>query len=208
MPCHDPLFKQKMFQVNGLLYFTTLLLGFLSVANIILASPTTKALGNLKPLPYEQKSRRHTSHSRVRGKSTDSLSITPRADPFGVLPIATLQPGWELDFYDYDWGYLPVRTASTILQVFYQKIFELAISTRGPIPDHAVLSFGQLDLEVVSNSGAVAWESVAAFAAHMLRTAQRGYTNSYHCHMTNMAAGVYISFNLYVRARRPVRSKA
>ena len=87
------------------------------------------------------------------------------------------------------------------------KIFQLATRASGSVPEHAVLSLGQLELEVISNSGAVAWESVAAFAAHMLRTTRRGYTNSYHCHMTNMAAGVYISFNLYVRAMRQLPPK-
>ena len=191
-----------MFQLSRLLYFTTIILGFFSVANIVLASPTTKALGELNPLPYEQKGRRHTLHNRLKEIAPDILPITPRADPYGVLPMTNLQPGWALDFYEYDWGYLPVTSASLILQKFYQKIFELAASLPGPVPDRAILSFGQLELEVISNSGAVAWESVATFAAHMLGTAQRGYTNSYHCHLTNVAAGAYISFNLYVNAIR------
>lgn len=189
-----------MFQINGLLSLTTILLGFLSATNIILASPTAKALGNLNSLPHERQTRRHHPSRNPSLQGATPSIITPRADAFGVLPITALQPGWELDFYDYDWGYLPVATASIMLQIFYKKIFELAVTAPGTVPEHAVLSLGQLDFEVVSNSGAVAWGSVAAFAAHMLQTAQRGYTNSYHCHMTNMAAGVYISFNLYVRA--------
>ncbi|CAF9912594.1 MAG: hypothetical protein HETSPECPRED_000982 [Heterodermia speciosa] len=198
-----------MFHIIGLLYLTTILLSFLSVANLILESTTVKALGSLNPPLHDPKSRRHPSRHPLKGTTFDPHSIiTPRADAFGVLPIAALQPGWELDFYAYDWGYLPVASASTILQTFYQKIFELAMSLSGPVPKHAVLSFGQLDLEIASSSGVVAWESVAAFAAHMLRTAQRGYTNSYHCHMTNMAAGVYISFNLYVKAMRQGPPKA
>ena len=190
-----------MSHIKGLSYLTAVLIGFLSVTDI-LGSPTAKTLGNLNPLPYEQKSRRHTSRNPLEGITAGTLSINPRADPFHVLPIGSLQPGWQVDFYDYDWGYLPVASASAILQRFYMKIFQLAATASGSIPERAVLSFGQLDLEVASNSGAVAWESVAAFAAHMLRTAQRGYTNSYHCHMTNMATGVFISFNLYVRATR------
>ncbi|KAL8784956.1 MAG: hypothetical protein Q9195_008822 [Heterodermia aff. obscurata] len=193
--------------VNGLFNLTTIFLGFLSSANVILASPTSKAIGILKPHPYEQKSSRNPSHNPLKAMTNNVLSITPRADPFGVLPITSLQPGWELDFYDYDWGYLPLASASNVLQIFYSKIFEFAVSASGPFPDHAVLSLGQLDLEVVSNSGTVAWESVAAFAAHMLQTARRGYTNSYHCHMANMAAGVSLSFNLYVRAVRQLPAK-
>ena len=195
-----------MRHIKGLSYLTAILVGFLSVADI-LGSPTAKTLGNLNPIPYEEKSRRLTSRDPLKGITPDILSINPRADPFDVLPIGSLQPGWEVDFYDYDWGYLPVASASAILQSFYMKIFELAVTASGTVPEHAVLSLGQLDLEVVSNSGAVAWESVAAFASHMLRTTQRGYTNSYHCHMTNMAAGVYISFNLYVRAMRQLPAK-
>ena len=205
-----------MFQVNALLRFTLTLLGTSFLANLSLANPAPKAhLGNLNPqvLP-ERRNRNQISRGSLNGilapeTGPHPAPITPRADPFNVLPIAALQPGWELDFYDYDWGYLPVASASTMLQLFYRKIFELAVSAApGPILDHAMLSLGQLDLEIISSSGAVSWESVAAFAAHMMRAAQRGYTNSYHCHMSNVAAGAAISFNLYVRKLRQVPPKA
>jgi len=131
--------------------------------------------------------------------------VAPRAEDndYGVLPMSSINPGWELDFHEFNWGYLPISTASVILQAFYVRVVELAASSMGPMPEHSVIRWGLLDHEIVASHGAVAWASVATFAAHMLETARRGYTNSYHCLMTNIAARVCVSFNLYVRALPP-----
>ena len=133
--------------------------------------------------------------------------LAPRTKDYGVLPMHNLEPGWELDFYGYNWGYLPVTTASYVLEAFYRRVIEIASTTTDAPPEHSVIRWGNLDLEIVSN-GMIEWVSVAHFARHMLETAKRGYTNSYHCHMSNAAAGLWVSFNLYVQARRQLPGAA
>ena len=187
-------------------YQSIILLSFLTIAKYAIASPTKLP----SPAPHAppsdfsayQPSRKHTPPIQSDATPTDDSPIVPRADPYGVLPISSLNPGWELDFHDFDWGYLPISSASTVLQGFYNRVFELATSSPGPMPQYSVIRWGALDLEIMANQGVVAWASVATFAAHMLQTARRGYTNSYHCTMTNIAGGIFISFNLFVSATK------
>lgn len=193
-----------MVQVKCLSTLSTVLLIFLSIAKLVIASPTSIVSPVLHAPPHElsayRPKRAHSSPLQSAESTLGNPLIVPRTDDYEVLPISSLNSGWELDFYEFDWGYLPLFSASIILQAFYNRVIELATSNPGSMPEHSVIKWGQLDLEIVASHGAVAWASVATFAAHMLQTARRGYTNSYHCLMTNIAAGVCISFNLYVSA--------
>jgi len=187
-------------------YQSIILLGFLSIAKHAIASPTDLPSTLLHAPAYDfpayQPSRKYTPPIQSDVTTPHDSPIVARADPYGVLPISSLNPGWELDFHDFDWGYLPISSASTVLQGFYNRVFELATSSPGPMPQYSVIRWGALDLGIMANQGVVAWASVATFAAHMLQTARRGYTNSYHCTMTNIAGGIFISFNLFVSATK------
>jgi len=193
-----------MMQVKHLLYLSTILISFFPITKVATASPTSTPSTVLQVPSYgfsaDQQNREHLSLIQSNQPSTGDSPIVPRTDEYEVLPMSKLNPGWELDFYEFDWGYLPLSSASIILQGFYNRVIELATTHPGPMPEHSVIRWGQLDLEIVASHGTVAWASIATFAAHMLQTARRGYTNSYHCLMTNIAAGVCISFNLYVSA--------
>ena len=125
-----------------------------------------------------------------------------RAGDYGVLPLLEPDPNWAIDFYDFDWGYLPVATASFLLQTFYLHVLEVATRTTQPAPEHSMIRWGQLELEIVVSKGSIGWPAVAHFARHMLQSTKRGYTKTYHCHMTNTVAGMWVSFNLYVHALR------
>lgn len=188
-----------MNKVRCLSSLSTILLSFLSVAT---ASPTNtiSTIPHAPPhdLPAYQPSRHPSSPTQSRAPTTNDPPLIPRTNKISVLPIETLNPEWELDFYEYNLGYLPVSSASLLLQAFYDHIIALATTTSDPLPEHSVIRWGALDLEIMASHGAVAWTSVAAFAAHMSKSARKGYTNSYHCLMTNFAAGVLVSFNLYV----------
>ena len=195
-----------MIQVKPLSLVSTILLIFLSITKPVIASPTNivSTVPHAPPpqiLAY-QPSRKPSSPTQSNASTTNNPRLLPRANDFEVLPMSNLNQGWELDFYEFDWGYLPIHSASNILQGFYNRVFELATSSPGLMPAYSVISWGQLDLEIKASQGAVAWASVAAFAAHMLQTARRGYTNSYHCLMMNAAAGVWVSYNLYVSATK------
>jgi len=129
-----------MVQVKCLSYLSTFLLIFLSVAQSVIASPTNIVSTVLHAPPPEisayQPSHAHTSPIHSTEPATSSPPIYPRTDDYEVLPISSLNPGWELDFYEFDWGYLPLSSASIILQAFYNRIIELATSTPDPMPEH------------------------------------------------------------------------
>lgn len=181
-------------------------LTLLLILSITLASPLTTLSTNLQSrnaqttnTTYENDHNNPPNH--LNELSSDKPILILRGQDYDVL-YTGLTPGWELDFYEYDWGYLPISTASFALQAFYHRVIHLALATSDQPPQHSVIRWGQLDLEIVVSHGSITWVSVAAFARHMLETARRGYTNTYHCHMTNLAAGVYVTFNLYVRVVR------
>lgn len=195
-----------MNQAKCLSYLLMVVLVFLSIAEHVIASPTNIIPTVLRAPPHEvsayQPERAHFSPSQPTRSTLGNPALLPRADDFNVLPMTNLNPRWELDFHEFDWGYLPIHSASIVLQGFYNRVFEIATSHQGSMLEHSIISWGQLELEIIASQGAVAWASVATFAAHMLGTARRGYTNSYHCMMINMAAGVWVSFNLYVSATK------
>lgn len=182
------------------------IIGSLLLTRIVLGSPLANQPASSSQIQHESSTYHHpppsASHNNhLKIPSASHALLAPRTDDYGVVPIHDLGPGWELDFYDYNWGYLPVKTASLALQAFYLRVIELASTTTDAPPQHSVIRWGDLDLEVFSN-GVIEWVSVAHFAKHMLEAAKRGFTNSYHCHMANAAAGLWVSFNLYVQARR------
>lgn len=195
-----------MNQAKCLSYLLMVVLVFLSIAEHVIASPTNIILTVLRAPPHEVSAHQlegaHFSPPQPAKSTLGIPPLLPRADDFNVLPMTNLKPGWELDFHEFDWGYLPIHSASIVLQGFYNRVFDIATSNPGSMPDHSIISWGQLELEIIASQGAVAWASVATFAAHMLQTARRGYTNSYHCMMINAAGGVWISFNLYVSATK------
>lgn len=185
-----------MFQIYR--YHSTILylgLSFILLARITLAKPVASYSNALS------RDQSLGSNPFPAGVSDTSILLA-RAGEYGVLPLLEPDPNWDLDFYDYDWGYLPVSTASYLLQTFYLHVIEVATTAMQPAPQHLRIKWGQLSLEIVISDGSIDWSTVAHFARHMLESTKRGYTNSYHCHMTNFAAGIWVTFNLYVHALR------
>ena len=183
-----------MFRDNH--YQTTVLgLLFILFARITLAKPV--AIHSNAPSRDE-----NLGSNSFPAPVNDTSLLLARADDYGILPLLEPDPNWEIDFYDYDWGYLPVATASFILQTFYLHVIEVATRTTQPAPHHSMIRWGQLELEIVVSKGSIGWSTVAHFARHMLQSTKRGYTNTYHCHMMNIQAGIWVSINLYVHALR------
>ena len=183
-----------MFQNNR--YHTIILrlgLLFIVIARITLAKP----VASLSNAPSRDENLGSTS--LIAGVNDTSLLLA-RAGNYGVLPLLESDPDWDLDFYAFDWGYLPVSTASFLLQTFYLHVIEIATRTTEPAPRHSMIRWGQLELEIIVSNGSIGWASVAHFARHMLQSTKRGFTNSYHCHMSNIPAGMWVTFNLYVHA--------
>ena len=178
-------------------YKTIFYLGLLIilVARITLAKPVAS---HSKTLSRYRNFEGNSLSTQVDDKSL----LLARAGDNVVLPLIEADPNWVLDFYGYDWGYMPVATASYLLQSFYLHVLEFASTASDTATQRSLIRWGQLELEIMASRGSIGWPTVAHFAKIMLEATKRGYTNSYHCHMTNFDAGVWVTFNLYVHALR------
>ena len=133
----------------------------------------------------------HSEHSMVQLRS----SLPPRAFLPGAAFFAL--GGYTVDFHAFS-TLLPVESAASTLQFFYEDIAYLAATTLSPPAWRYLIRQGKMDLEIRSQEGNIPWMVVASFANVMRELSMRGFTNTYQVNYINRETGKLVTMSLWV----------
>lgn len=122
-------------------------------------------------------------------------SILPRA----YLPGAAffVMGDYTVDFHAFN-ALLPVETAASTLQSFYEDTAYLAATTLSTPAWRYLIRQGKLDLEIRSQEGNIPWMVVATFANIMREMSKKGFTNTYQVNYINRETGKLLTMSLWV----------
>ena len=105
--------------------------------------------------------------------------------------------GWIIDFHTF-YTLLPMATAASKLQSFYEDIAYLAATTKSSTSTRFFYRMGTIDLEIRSQMGEIPRAMVIAFANSMRELTKRGFTNTYQVNYINKATGQLLTVSLWV----------
>ena len=168
---------------TGLVHRLLLLL----IGYSIVATTAAPAFGG----DCSQQIRKHNQRSNLIARLPPSLQSLPAGFAHSVTD------GWIVDFHTF-YTLLPLATAASSLQAFYEDIAYRAATTRSSTGTRYFYRMGKMDLEIRSQMGDIPWTLVIAFANSMRELVKRGFTNTYQINYINRATGKLLTVSLWV----------
>lgn len=170
-------------QSTGLVHLLLLLIGY-----FIFATTTGPAIGED---PTSQQIRKHDQRSILISRSPPSHQGLPAGYSHSIIH------GWTIDFHTF-YTLLPMATAASTLQSFYEDIAYLAATATSSTATRYLYRMGKIDLEIRSQMGEIPWAVVVGFANTMRELAKRGFTNTYQVNFINRTTGKLLTISLWV----------
>ena len=102
-----------------------------------------------------------------------------------------------MDFHTFG-TLLPLATAASTLQAFYEDIAYLAATTLSSTATRYLIRMGKIDLEIRSQMGDIPWTVVVSFANAMLDITKKGFTNTYQVNFINRATGKLVTMSMWI----------
>ena len=104
---------------------------------------------------------------------------------------------WIIDIHIFN-TLLPLESAASKLQAFYEGVAVAAFATRLTPSDRYLIRLGTIDLEIRSQMGDIPWTFVISFANAMREMSRMGFTNTYQINYINRVTGQFLTMNLWI----------
>ena len=131
-----------------------------------------------------------------------SLPLAARAipTPWGPPPAGSsysFDEEWIIDCHFFN-TLLPLETAASKLQAFYEGVAVAAFTTQLAPSDRYLIRLGTIDLEIRSQMGDIPWTYVIGFANAMRELTRMGLTNTYQINYIHRATGRFVTMSLWI----------
>ena len=147
-----------------------------------------------------QRSEQRSSQPPRIPPTVRSISLPRSPTPFRSFAPGfshILGDGWIADFHVFA-TVLPLATAASTLQSFYEDIALHAATTLSSPAARYFIRLGRVDLEIRSQIGDIPWTVVVGFANAMRDLVKMGFTNTYQVNFVNRATGKLLTMSLWV----------
>lgn len=146
-----------------------------------------------------QQPRASHGQPRLRPSEQSIVQLRSSLPPRDFIPGAAffVMGGYTVDFHAFN-TLLPIETAASTLQSFYEDIAYHAATTSSTPTWRYLIRQGKLDLEIRSQEGNIPWMVVVAFANVMRELSTRGFTNTYQVNYINRETGKFLTISLWI----------
>lgn len=148
------------------------------------SASTPLAIANLGHLPHPE-----------RTLSVARVLPTPWGLPAGFYHVS--DGNWIIDCHIFH-TLLPLETAVSKLQSFYEEVALAAVMTQLTPSDRYLIRLGTIDLEIRSQMGDIPWTFVISFANSMRELSKMGFSNTYQINYINRATGQLLTMSLWI----------